>query len=505
MLAYLDDDAMLCVLRHVPATDLARSSATCHVFRKLVAHVVEARLAEAYHGPDLSSSLVRTPAARFLRFAEALQSQHTESVAAGAQHTLCISASAAVQAWGGTHNLYDPALLGNGSCRGSPLPITVAHELKNASQVHCGGKSSFVITEDGAVWAWGKAVWGVLGLPRMEDVSSPCAVPVFQPPIRTAQIACGGTHTLMLSETGVLFTCGMGLLGELGRGSEPWWQGNVSYQGNGLGQVPLGQRVVHVGAGAEHSAAVTETGRLYTWGHYGGESGSLPDGRLGLPNVVDNVSLPQQVQTPFQFRSVACGKRHTLAVTVEAGLVSFGVGRRGALGHGGKNNEPSPKLITNLSDVVHAVAGEYHSACILKGGSLLLWGHGNDGQLGSARTNLLHPTPVEVSHLDETRFCDVSCGHSHTVARLCSGRVVTFGCAFSGRLGHTKTVGQGLHERCEKPSLIEPAAEASSGEDVEEVEEEEEEDAGEEYSEGDSDDSYEYDSYDSNEDPWADY
>lgn len=79
-------------------------------------------------------------------------------------------------------------------------------------------------------------------------------------PVRKA--ACGDKHTLILSDEGVLRSCGEGENGALGLNDmKDWW-------------VPTQVKALHFGdtkivstaAECLHSAAVTEHGALYTWG-----------------------------------------------------------------------------------------------------------------------------------------------------------------------------------------------------------------------------------------------
>lgn len=74
-----------------------------------------------------------------------------------------------------------------------------------------------------------------------------------------------------------------------------------------------GSRIVHIAAGAEHSAIVTEDGVIKTWGW--GEHG-----QLGLGNTDDQTS-PREVSFGHKFRKEAntieiyCGSGFTIVVT----------------------------------------------------------------------------------------------------------------------------------------------------------------------------------------------
>ena len=81
--------------------------------------------------------------------------------------------------------------------------------------------------------------------------------------------ACGFTHTLVVTQDGALWACGMGRFGQLGHNAT----GNRHvFEQVGVG-VFGGARVVAAAAGRFHSAAVTEDGSLWTWGE--GNEGQL--------------------------------------------------------------------------------------------------------------------------------------------------------------------------------------------------------------------------------------
>ena len=83
-----------------------------------------------------------------------------------------------------------------------------------------------------------------------------------------------------------------------------------------------------VSAGELHSAVVTEDGDLMVWGDgFCGQLG-LGDKRPQLePVLVEKGGLEDECVL-----TVSCGARHTLAVTEEGEVWSFGLGHFGVLG-----------------------------------------------------------------------------------------------------------------------------------------------------------------------------
>jgi alpha-tubulin suppressor-like RCC1 family protein len=80
----------------------------------------------------------------------------------------------------------------------------------------------------------------------------------FLPQNLVQQVVCGASHTLLLSASGRLFSCGLGVQGQLGRGYQESQSEFHPVEGV--------DGVVYASAGFSHSAAVTKKGEVYTWG-----------------------------------------------------------------------------------------------------------------------------------------------------------------------------------------------------------------------------------------------
>jgi hypothetical protein len=134
---------------------------------------------------------------------------------------------------------------------------------------------------------------------------------------------------------------------------------------------------------------------------------------------------------------------HSLLLTSNGRVLSFGTGHYGALGHGysaGKQlpDHLRPKYITALAGVqcVCVAAGELHSAVVTTDGDVYTWGDGFCGQLGHADKRP-QPTPQQVTRggLDEECVLSVTCGARHTIAITEEGEVFTWGLGHFGVLG----------------------------------------------------------------------
>lgn len=146
--------------------------------------------------------------------------------------------------------------------------------------------------------------------------------------------------------------------------------------------------VFDVACGTSHSVVLSKDGQVYTWGT--GDFGKLGHGGLWeerVPRLVGTISKRRTIQ-------IACGSNHTMALTDNGALWSWGDGRFGQLGHGLARDCGVPTRVRALEevDVVVAVAcGSDHTVAVLSNGQLYSWGMGWHGQLGHERVASTKP------------------------------------------------------------------------------------------------------------------
>ena len=147
-----------------------------------------------------------------------------------------------------------------------------------------------------------------------------------------------------------------------------------------------------VAAAQHHSLVVTKKGYLYTFGLGKG-------GRLGLgDDQPQQCPLPQRVLGPLQRRqvvSVAAAENHSLCVTSQGDVYSWGSNRFGQLGDHATGSSPVapcgnrsiPRRVENLKQhpCVAVAAGERHSVTLSRKGEVYVWGDNTSGQLGVPR------------------------------------------------------------------------------------------------------------------------
>jgi len=165
--------------------------------------------------------------------------------------------------------------------------------------------------------------------------------------------------------------------------------------------------------------------------------------------------------------AVIAGQQHAAVVHRTRGLLTWGAGGGGRLGHGDTLDQPLPKVVAALQGVPLACVslGRNHSAVVSAHGELYVWGSASSGQLGFPTqsfgrewVNSVGKTVLEVgrSHIGDVHcvlptrlhipapgkpidtpqmMALVACGHAHTVAVDVNGHAWVWGSSDGGRLG----------------------------------------------------------------------
>ncbi|XP_071706511.1 PH, RCC1 and FYVE domains-containing protein 1-like isoform X2 [Rutidosis leptorrhynchoides] len=257
-------------------------------------------------------------------------------------------------------------------------------------------------------------------------------------------IACGGRHAALVTKQGEIFSWGEESGGRLGHGvdSDVLQPKLIDSLGN--------TNIEFVACGEYHTCAVTLSGDLYTWG----------DGHFGILGHGNEVShwVPKRVNGPLEgihVSFISCGPYHTAIVTSSGQLFTFGDGTFGVLGHGDRSSISKPREVESLKGLrtVRAACGVWHTAAVVEvmvgnssssncsSGKLFTWGDGDKYRLGHGdkETKLV---PTCVAALVDPNFCHVACGHSMTVALTTSGHVYTMGSQVYGQLGNPQADGK---------------------------------------------------------------
>ncbi|CAE7641404.1 Herc4, partial [Symbiodinium microadriaticum] len=139
------------------------------------------------------------------------------------------------------------------------------------NEVHCGEVHTlFFDRGKGEVWACGVAAYGRLGIGANwsdQDALTPQLIQEAFEGERVVQISAGFSHSLALTESGRVFSWGRNDLGQLGLGDSFTDMYSMEDYPRLVESSKMTDKVVQISAGKGVSAALTESGKIFHWGH----------------------------------------------------------------------------------------------------------------------------------------------------------------------------------------------------------------------------------------------
>lgn len=285
-----------------------------------------------------------------------------------------------------------------------------------------------VLFDNGDIYAWGtfRCNEGILGFyqEKIKIQFEPWKVPPFSK-YKVVQMAPGKDHILFLDEEGVVFSWGNGQQYQLGRKvMERFRLKTLDPRPSGL------KHIRYVFSGENHSFALTQDGKLLSWGlnQYGqcGVSEEIEDGAL--------VTVPQEVVLPggVRVKMVSAGEHHSLVLTQDGDLYSFGRLDMFEIGmskndlpenaytdaHGKQRAVPLPTKLKNVPKFKTVTAGSHHSMAVSHNGLAYSWGFGETYAvgLGPAGEDTEIPTRIKNTATQNHNIVMIGCGGQFSVS-----------------------------------------------------------------------------------------
>ncbi|KAI4872140.1 hypothetical protein NFI96_030980, partial [Prochilodus magdalenae] len=176
-----------------------------------------------------------------------------------------------------------------------------------------GTEHAVLLTSSGSVYSWGSGSHGQLGHGSLVSEDEPRALEALLG-VPMKYVAAGGWHSACISAGGDLYVWG--------------W--------NESGQIGLPSKGLKDQSQRESS---TETGELMV----DKREDNVFIAIQAFPALVD---VPEE----SEIRKVSCGSRHTASITNSGNLYTWGWGHYGQLGHGSKCSSDEPKVVEYFSN-----------------------------------------------------------------------------------------------------------------------------------------------------------
>ncbi len=293
------------------------------------------------------------------------------AVSAGRRHSLALTSTGQVLAWGG--NLHGE--LGDGTTTSSdiPVPVKLPHGVKVIA-IAAGDTFNLALTSAGRVLAWGWNAFGQLG--NGTTATSDVPVRVMLPAgAKVTAVSAGGGFSLALTSTGRVLAWGRNREGQLGIGVTRHRHHPVPVL------LPRDTRVTAIAAGQIHSLALTAAGRVLAWGN--NSIGQLGNGTTKSSDIPVAVKLRRFIRVT----AIASGGYHGLALTTTGHILGWGNNADGELACrrpcGTSDNVIPLRMKLPAGTKVTAIAaGFFHSLVLTRAGHILACGANFDGELG---------------------------------------------------------------------------------------------------------------------------
>lgn len=265
----------------------------------------------------------------------------------------------------------------------APRPLAFGDADAGVRRIWASEQQIYVQDRAGLLWGWAEALPAAQRVPGL-------------PAVRSLSVGMG--HALALDASGQVWSWGANAAGQLG-------QGDLAQRGRAQRVVlPQGAAtVVAVAAGATHSLALDEKGRLWGWG-------SNHQGQLDPGLRVAYSPGPVRIAISQRLSSLAAGLHFSAATTQDGQVLAWGWNGLGQLGQGDAAPRPGFHAVPGLEAVRQISAGGTHVLALERGGRCWAWGDNRNGACQGEGGTQARPHALALHALDDPRELNASAG-----------------------------------------------------------------------------------------------
>ncbi len=239
--------------------------------------------------------------------------------------------------------------------------FSINEDLSHKQIIDFKNSMFFVIarTLNGSVYSWGHNRYGVIGNGKEgEKIYKPQLNQYLSDKkIIVVDICCGDWHSLALTNDGEVYAWGWNSSGQIGNGNNENQVEPTKVTGFN------NQKVIMISTGLCHSMALTESGRVFSWGNN-------EWGQLGIDDK-SNVNSPLLVplNNEILIKKIECGFNHSLLLSRDGNIYWFGDNM--------SEKQVFPKKLSIRTNKFNDIASHSHyhiSIALLFRGNYYIWG-----------------------------------------------------------------------------------------------------------------------------------
>ena len=320
----------------------------------------------------------------------------------------------------------------------------IIFKLKNKSikHIYSGWEHNIVIDSNNEIFSWGNNQSCQCGISNNEKriIQTPINLSEKNNNIKVKKVSCGNEHNLILTIENELYGFGSNDDGILCL-EDP----KIKTEKLIKIPIPKNEKIIEISSGTVHNLILTSNGKIYSWGSSQGGQLGLSEDLLKenyIKNKITYINKPKEIITlNSKIKKISCGEAHSLALTDNGLVYSWGFCSSGQLGLGfcedsfepgtGMNNCRifEPRLINSLPEIKEIKAGGTYSMFISENKEIYACGVNDLGQLGISdypsqkhvfdKDNLkcfdfVNPTLIECFFT--MKVDKISCGEGHCLA-----------------------------------------------------------------------------------------
>lgn len=375
---------------------------------------------------------------------------------AGYNHSIAISADGKVYAFGRNEN--GSLGLGDEDVRLSPVLIDSDTDDFNSKIFHiavAGLHTTLLVATDGSVYTFGNNEEGQLGHGDLTNRNIPRKIQYTSHDFNNkhfVRAAAGDEHFLLIASDGTLFSMGYNFYGQLGLGhtNSRTRPSPIESMQHGFSEMVM----TSIAAGHGHSLALAHDGSVYTFGR--GDQGALGHGNTSNSHIPKKISSQAFDFNQKKISHIAAGTTHSVVTATDGTVYTFGTNWQNELGHGDggslSDQKETPTLIQSVQDdfdskVIIAGSAGRHTILLSDDNTVFTFGRGFEGQLGHGNTGMQSvPKAIESTEFDfhNQTFVSIAAGGSgrgasgngFSLILSDDGTLYTFGIGAHGQTGH---------------------------------------------------------------------